>query len=343
MASFSLFCNSRLSGSTHIAAACSDYACTKPGKGMSSIQAGLRCSWNNERSSCGLSSHRAFWPCFHMKFLHGCVCPEPRAVSSTFMSFCFATSGLQTDEAMGLTLRELCADKVPPLLLDRAEELGFKHPTRVQLEALPLLLSERDCILHSQTGSGKTLTYLLPVLAKISPRRAAVQAIVVVPTRELGMQIARVARKLGGRGFELDLQKRKSSVSIMTLLDGGMSTRQKKWLKAEPPQLIVGTLGCICRMIETKNLKVNAVATIIVDEVDTSLHSATQKLLEKLLAVYTLPDQRQTIFASATIAQHHRFLQDCIQRKWAKVVLEGSTNFFLTTNLNFLQKLLKRA
>ncbi|KAG0588713.1 hypothetical protein KC19_2G263900 [Ceratodon purpureus] len=219
-------------------------------------------------------------------------------------------------------LSELCAGKVPEYLLRRAEELGFVEPTHVQREALPILLSGRDCILHAQTGSGKTLAYLLPIFAKVLPSRAAVQAIVVVPTRELGMQVAKVARKLAGKGSTEEggeALKEKGTVMVMALLEGGTSSRQKAWLKAEPPQIVVGTLERIARMIETKNLRTNAITTVVIDEVDAMMGAAKEGgHLQKLLSEYTRPQQRQTILASATIPQHRRFLNDCIQNKWVK-------------------------
>lgn len=219
-------------------------------------------------------------------------------------------------------LSKLCMNKVPEYVLRKAEEVGYSVPTLVQQEALPVLLSGRDCILHAQTGSGKTLAYLLPIFAKILPARAAVQAIVVVPTRELGMQVAKVARKLAGKGGSEEdgkAPKEKGTVMVMTLLEGGTNSRQKAWLKAEPPQIVVGTLERIARMIETKNLRTNAVNTIVIDEVDAMMGAAKEGgHLHKLLSEYTRPQQRQTILASATIPQHRRFLNDCIQNKWVK-------------------------
>jgi superfamily II DNA/RNA helicase len=70
------------------------------------------------------------------------------------------------------------------------EEIGFVFPTDIQREALPTLFTGRDCILHAQTGSGKTLTYLLLIFSLINPQRSSVQAVIVVPTRELGMQVS---------------------------------------------------------------------------------------------------------------------------------------------------------
>ncbi|KAL2631099.1 hypothetical protein R1flu_015785 [Riccia fluitans] len=227
-----------------------------------------------------------------------------------------------------LTLKELCEERVPQHILEKAEELGFKYPTVAQQEALPVLLSGSDCLLHAQTGSGKTLAYLLPILAKLVPR-AAVQAIIVVPTRELGMQVAKVARTLMGKSLKSSDSNSEEKVSgkgegkgtltVMTLLDGGSANRQKKWIKAAPPQLIVGTLRCLSKLIESNHLRCNSVTTVVIDEVDTLLGSAKEgNHLQGLLAVHTRATDRQTIFASATVPQHNRFLHDCIQNKWAK-------------------------
>ncbi|KAG6552675.1 hypothetical protein Mapa_005622 [Marchantia paleacea] len=230
------------------------------------------------------------------------------------------------------TLKELCDGMVPQHILEKAEELGFKYPTVAQQDALPPLLSGTDCLLHAQTGSGKTLAYLLPILSKLVPR-AAVQAVIVVPTRELGMQVAKVARSLMGKSLksvDTDIEGKevgkvagkgdgKGTLTVMTLLDGGSASRQKKWIKAAPPQLIVGTLRCLIRLIESNHLRTNAITTLVIDEVDTLLGSAKEgNNLQNLLAVHTRASDRQTIFASATIPQHNRFLHDCIQNKWAK-------------------------
>eukprot|EP00250_Pteridium_aquilinum_P028530 c37318_g1_i1 orf=57-1565(+) len=223
-----------------------------------------------------------------------------------------------------VTIRDVCNSMIPEEFLQRAEQLGFVYPTDVQAQALPALLSGQDCILHSQTGSGKTLCYLFAILAKINKRRAAVQAIVVVPTRELGMQVVREARKFGKRNDVEEKDKPGSSLSmvslnVMALLDGGSLSRQKSWLKADPPEVIVGTLPCICKMIETKNLKTNAVSTLVIDEVD-AMFGLTQHagLLRTLLTIFTVAQNRQTILASATIPQHIQFIRKCISEKWVK-------------------------
>uniref|UniRef100_A0A2N9HNQ5 RNA helicase n=1 Tax=Fagus sylvatica TaxID=28930 RepID=A0A2N9HNQ5_FAGSY len=197
------------------------------------------------------------------------------------------------------------------------EEVGYVRPTDVQKQALPLLFSGRDCILHAQTGSGKTLAYLLLVFSVINTQRSAVQAVIVVPTRELGMQVTKVARMLAAMPMELELEQK--SCTVMALLDGGMLRRHKSWLKAEPPTIVVATIRSLCQMLEKQILKLESMRVLIIDEVDFMFNSSIDvSSLRKLLTSYSSLNNRQTIFASASIPQHRRFVHDCIQQKWTK-------------------------
>nr|KJB72226.1 hypothetical protein B456_011G165900 [Gossypium raimondii] len=174
------------------------------------------------------------------------------------------------------TLREICQDHVPGNVLRRLEEVGYLVPTDVQREALPVLFSGNDCILHAQTGSGKTLTYLLLIYSQINPKKSAVQALIVVPTRELGMQ-------------------------------------------AEPPAIVVATIGSLSQLLEKQIFKLDSLRVLVVDEVDFLFKSSKQvSSLRKLLTSYSSCNNRQTVFASASILQHRRFIHDCIQQKWTK-------------------------
>ncbi|XP_058082523.1 DEAD-box ATP-dependent RNA helicase 58, chloroplastic isoform X4 [Magnolia sinica] len=164
------------------------------------------------------------------------------------------------------TLHEICSGRVPEHILQRAEEIGFVVPTDVQLESLPTLLSGRDCIIHAQTGSGKTLAYLLLIFSVIDVRRSAIQALIVVPTRELGMQVTKVARMLAARPTEHGSEQK--ACTVMALLDGGTLERHKSWLKAEPPQIIVATVRSLCQLLEKKKLKLEAMRVLVIDEND---------------------------------------------------------------------------
>nr|AAG34886.1 putative chloroplast RNA helicase VDL' isoform 8 [Nicotiana tabacum] len=141
----------------------------------------------------------------------------------------FSTSDIEarteTKDSSTATPRELCHGHVPEHVIRRVEEVGYVIPTEVQLLALPFLYSGRDCVLHAQTGSGKTLAYLLQMLSVIDSQRSAVQALIVVPTRELGMQVTKVARTLAAKPSEL--KSGPKSCTVMALLDGGMLNRHK--------------------------------------------------------------------------------------------------------------------
>eukprot|EP01018_Ginkgo_biloba_P006647 Gb_37103 [translate_table: standard] len=90
-------------------------------------------------------------------------------------------------------------------------------------------------------------------------------------------------------------------------------------MQAEPPQIMVATLGCLCQMIDKEILKLDAIKVLVIDEVDSIFGAAKQTyMLRKLLTSYTAIKQRQTVFASASIPQHKRFVDDCIQQKWTK-------------------------
>lgn len=200
---------------------------------------------------------------------------------------------------------------LPDWLLNRAAQLGFLHPTLLQQRALDTLLTSNqdDVILHAQTGSGKTLAYLLPLLSRIDVSRSAVQAIVVVPTRELGLQVVRVARRLCAgsvvvtsssenddslldddhEGMDEDVSTQSNSdtsststtsaaainnkrkIMIMPLLQGSSNTRQRAWAWAEPPHIIIGTPDEVTQMVTRGGVRINSVKMVVVDEVDACL------------------------------------------------------------------------
>ncbi|XP_019450637.1 PREDICTED: DEAD-box ATP-dependent RNA helicase 58, chloroplastic isoform X2 [Lupinus angustifolius] len=228
-------------------------------------------------------------------------------------------SSFTTPEAL-LSLKEICEGHVPKHVLKRMEDIGYVMPTDVQRQALPSLFSGRDCIIHAQTGSGKTLTYLLLIFSIINNTKSSVQALVLVPTRELGIQVTKVARMLATKpsGVEDD----QKSCTIMALLDGGTLKRHKSWLKAEPPTIVIATVASLSQMLERQFFMLQSVRVLVVDEVDFIFNSSKQtSSLRKLLNSYSSCDNRQTVFASASIPQHRRFLHDCVQQKWTKVCL----------------------
>lgn len=238
---------------------------------------------------------------------------------------------------------------LPTWLTDRCEECGWKYPTLVQQRTLDDILDGKDVVIQAQTGSGKTLAYLLPLLAKIDPSRAAIQGLVVVPTRELGLQVARVAKRLAASSSSNDGKK----IMIMSILQGSQHKRQRAWAWAEPPHVVIGTPEELTNMVRFGAIRYNAVQYVVVDEVDACLLNNAGSMstnlsgsgpLHELLSRHLSPTfevadrmsddlpisssteggrtprpisrNRQTIFCSATIPQHRHFLKQCVQNQW---------------------------
>ncbi|KAL6548407.1 hypothetical protein OROGR_008828 [Orobanche gracilis] len=177
-----------------------------------------------------------------------------------------------------------------------------------------------------RTGSGKTLAYLLLIFSSVNAQRSSVQALIVVPTRELGIQVTKVARMLAAKSLELESEQK--LCTVMALLDGGTLRRHKSWLKIfyKHSYWQGGTPNYSnCYFEESlpnarqANSKVGQHACVGNRRADFMFNSSKEvSSLRKLLTTYSSINSRQTIFASASIPQHRRFVYDCIQHKWTK-------------------------
>ncbi|MGZ9585297.1 DEAD/DEAH box helicase [Paenibacillus marinisediminis] len=163
------------------------------------------------------------------------------------------------------------------------------------MEAIPAALNGSDVIAQSQTGTGKTFAYLLPVLSRMDWDQRTPQVVIVAPTQELAMQIVREAEALG------------SELGLVTapLIGGAALNRQLDKLK-QRPQLIVGTPGRIREIIEMKKLKMHEVRTIVIDEVDHVLQKSGARDTETILN--RAQRSRQLLFFSATLPQEVKAL-----------------------------------
>ena len=162
-------------------------------------------------------------------------------------------------------------------------------PTPIQSKAIPVILAGSDAYVSSETGTGKTLAYLLPALARVDAAQRALQVVVVVPTHELAMQICDVVRELA--------QKAGLGIRFQPLIGGVSTKRQLEKLK-DKPQVIVGTPGRIDEMIKGRKIKPHTVKSVIVDEVDRLLLG--ESLAEVRSIIKSMQRQRQLVFVSAT-------------------------------------------
>jgi ATP-dependent RNA helicase DeaD len=178
---------------------------------------------------------------------------------------------------------------VPPALEAALETEGITRPTPIQAAALPVVLSGRHVLISSETGTGKTLAYLLPILGRMDAESTDLQALVLSPTHELAMQIHRTAQEL--------VRRSEIAVRVQPLIGGVAVQRQIEKLKNKP-HLVVGSVGRIQHLIDMRKLKVHAVKAMVVDEMDRLL--AGDKLAPTLTLVRSTPRGRQLVFVSAT-------------------------------------------
>ena len=164
---------------------------------------------------------------------------------------------------------------------------GIKSPNEMQQAAVPAVLSGRDVIIQSPTGTGKTLAYLLPIFTQINWDIKGVQGIVIAPTYELASQIAQVAKGLTNRPDDVAL-----------LIGQAAKKRQEAAIKAKP-RVIVGSLGRVVEFIMDKKLSVHHVRTIVFDEADRMFTPQNADNIEYLTTA-TLKS-RQIVLASATV------------------------------------------
>lgn len=180
-------------------------------------------------------------------------------------------------------------------LITRLSEFGINAPSPVQEQTIPLLLEGRDVIAASQTGTGKTLAYLLPLLQTINPEQKVVQKLVLAPTQELAMQIVREAERYGEH----------RGIRVMGLIGGAAIKRQIDKLR-DHPQLVVGTPGRIRELIGLRKLKMHEVSTIVLDEADQMFQLSGAGEVTKIVS--SALRSRQLVMLSATIGPETKAL-----------------------------------
>ncbi|MBC7983574.1 MAG: DEAD/DEAH box helicase [Candidatus Obscuribacterales bacterium] len=181
-----------------------------------------------------------------------------------------------------------------PDLIGALIKQQITEPTPIQIASLPVLLAGQDAYLHAETGTGKTLAYMLPIFCQLEIEKVAAQAVtqavIVAPTHELAIQIHRQS---------CDLAQNAGWPIRTVLLIGGTSTdRQIEKLKKKP-HIVVGSPGRIGELIAKGKLKMKHVRSIVIDEADRLLNE--ESLLAIRGIVNAAPPSRQLMFASATV------------------------------------------
>lgn len=165
---------------------------------------------------------------------------------------------------------------------------GYEHPTPIQDQAIPLILRGEDVVGIANTGTGKTGAFLIPIINKLLLNRNE-RALVMVPTRELAIQIAEEFR-----GFAKNLQL------YATVCVGGAGIGPQIGELRRRPQIVIGTPGRLKDLLERRALNLSAFGIVVLDEADRMLDMGFINDMREILAL--LPENRHTLFFSATLS-----------------------------------------
>ncbi|MGK7872486.1 MAG: DEAD/DEAH box helicase [Xenococcaceae cyanobacterium] len=182
--------------------------------------------------------------------------------------------------------------------IEQIEKLGFVTPTNIQAQAIPQLLEGRDVVGQSQTGTGKTAAYSLPILEQIELQNPAVQALILTPTRELAQQVSQAIEDFSGD----------RRLWVLTVCGGQSIERQIRSLE-RGVQIVVGTPGRVIDLLERKKLKLDGVRWVVLDEADEMLSMGFIDDVKTILQ--QAPVQRQNACFSATMP---REIRDLVER-----------------------------
>lgn len=177
-------------------------------------------------------------------------------------------------------------------LQDGLGAMGFQQPTPIQQQAIPIILQERDLIACAQTGTGKTAAFLLPVMHKIiSSKSDTLNTLIIVPTRELAIQIDEAIQ---GFGYF-------TPVSAIAIYGGsdGMAFEQEKKALTQGANIIIATPGRLIAHLNMGYVNFSSIQHLVLDEADRMLDMGFSDALNKIIS--HLPKERQTLFFSATM------------------------------------------
>jgi len=198
---------------------------------------------------------------------------------------------------------------LPPPTLENLQRLGYQAMTPIQAASLPLALAGHDLIAQAKTGSGKTAAFALALLANLNPRRFAVQALVLCPTRELADQVTQEVRRLA---------RAEDHVKVLTLC-GGTTMRPQLASLEHGAHIVVGTPGRILDHLERGSLRLDALNTLVLDEADRMLDMGFFDAIATVAK--QCPKQRQTLLFSATFPEGINKLAAAFMREPKEVKL----------------------
>jgi ATP-dependent RNA helicase DeaD len=184
-------------------------------------------------------------------------------------------------------------------VLKAIDKLGFEQASPIQAASIPVLLSGRDIVGQSQTGSGKTAAFGIPAIEKADPTQKTVQVLILSPTRELAVQVSEEIHKLA---------LFKKGINALPIY-GGQSYERQFWGLKQGAQIVIGTPGRLMDHMRRGTLRLDSIKMVILDEADVMLNMGFRDDIETILK--SAPKERQTVFFSATMPKP---IRDLIER-----------------------------
>ena len=189
------------------------------------------------------------------------------------------------------------------------QDLKFVEATEVQEKLIPVVLSGRDLVGESKTGSGKTHTFLLPIFQKLNEEADHVQVVITAPSRELATQIYQATRQIASFSD--------TEIRVANYVGGTDKARQIDKLETNQPHIVIGTPGRIYDLVKSGDLAIHKAKTFVVDEADMTLDMGFLETVDKIAG--SLPKDLQFMVFSATIPQK---LQPFLKKYLSNPVME---------------------
>ncbi len=222
--------------------------------------------------------------------------------------------------APGVTFAEL---GLAPPLLQALAEIGYESPSPIQAATIPALLTGADIMGQAQTGTGKTAAFALPALSRLDLAKRAPQVLVLVPTRELAIQVAEAFQKYAThlRGFH-----------VLPIYGGQSYTPQLSALQ-RGVHVIVGTPGRVMDHLDRKTLKLDHIRCVVLDEADEMLAMGFIDAIDQILG--QVPKERQVALFSATMAPPIRRIAQKHLREPREITIRNKTTTVANTRQRY--------
>jgi ATP-dependent RNA helicase DDX6/DHH1 len=237
----------------------------------------------------------------------------------------------QTEDVTATKGMEFEDMKLNRQLLMGIFEAGFEKPSPIQEEAIPTALTKRDILARAKNGTGKTAAFVIPSLQQVDVERPKIQALLLVPTRELALQTAQVCKILG----------KHMGIQVM-VTTGGTTLKDDIIRLSEPVHVLVGTPGRILDLAGKNVADLSECPVFVMDEADKLLSPEFAPVMEQLLSF--LPSERQVMLFSATFPMIVKDFKVCFVRlsTWSDADEEQDKHMRSPYEINLMDELTLR-